>query len=735
MIFKKDLKNRKAISLLLAGMAFIFFSCQSKPIIIKKAPSESPKLNTYSIAISDYREGRYEKAVLSLGELLQVSPDHPEAHMIKYYLASSLFNSGRYEDAVTYSAEWIREYPDRSERYMAQKILGASNREMGKYYEACFWMLKAHESAVYFRASESEQDDISNAIKDIIYESKAEDLNRMIKLANIEPYSPDIYYRLSGIYLESGNFYRARNYATLLLETTDDKKWESEGKLLLADINRNIEIRGDVKRTAIGCLLPLKGSYSLYGKELLKGIQLGMEIFQSRNEIEPIELVIKNTNGTEEDTLSAINDLVNNEKVIAIMGPLASMPSAVAGKRAQSRGVPIITFTQRHGITEKGDMVFRNFLTPSKEVEIILKKAVNDMGMKRFGIFYPDTPYGRFFMNLFWDKVDEMGSEITAVESYPSGDTDFTDGIRKMVGLHYPRPESITKMLEEEKRKEEIAELEEFGLEEIFIMPLDAFLIEMADPECPVDFFFDEVIMAEYMNVPEEGEEIAEGEEPVEEEAPIDESETEEEEELEPIDDFDAVFIPDNSENIALIAPQFPFNSVFNVPYLGTSLWMSEELINTTADYLQGAVFPTGFYINQDSEEVSEFVRLYNESFGENPGILAATGYETIRFVKHILSDIEIMTRYDFQKALIENDDYTGINGKISFDEYGEVKKDPVLLTVYGRRLHTIQLNPPPPEVPEPSLEDDIPSDNISDINEPDTDSSTENLQFDGILD
>ncbi|MFC1840537.1 ABC transporter substrate-binding protein [Thermodesulfobacteriota bacterium] len=728
MIFKKVLKNKKAISALLAGMAFIFFSCQSRPIIIKEAPSESPTRNKYSTAISDYEEGRYEKAVVSLRALLQDSPDHPETGMIKYYLVSSLFYTGKYEEAVAHSTELIREYPDSPERYRVQKVLGASSREMGKLYEACFWMLKAQESAAYFRASKSELDDISKAIKEIIYESKAEDLNRMTRLTNIEPYSPDIYYRLSSIYLENGNFYRARSYATLLLETTDDKDWESKGRLLLADINRDIEIRGDVKRNAIGCLLPLKGPNSFYGKELLKGIQLGMEIFRSMDEAEPVELIIKNTNGTEENTLSAIDDLVKNEKVIAIIGPLGSVSSAAAGKKAQATGVPIITFTETEGIAEEGDMVFRNFLTPSKEVEIILKKAVHDMEMTRFGIFYPDTPYGRFFMNLFWDRVEGMGCEISAVESYPPGDTDFTEGIKKMVGLHYPRPESIVKMLEEEKRKEEIAELEELGLEEIFIMPADAVLMKIADPECPVDFAFDEIVMAEYINVPDGDEE------PAEEEAAVEEPE-EEEEEPEPIDDFDAVFIPDNSENIALIAPQFPFNSIFNVPYLGTSKWLSDELIETTADYIQGAVFPTGFYINQDSEEVREFVRLYNESFGEDPGVLAATGFDTIRLIKHILSNVEIFTRYDFQKALMENDDYTGITGKISFDEYGEVEKDPVLLTVYGRRLHTIQLNPPPHEQPEPSLEDDIPQEDLSTINGPDMDSPATDLQSEGFLD
>jgi len=33
-----------------------------------------------------------------------------------------------------------------------------------------------------------------------------------------------------------------------------------------------------------------------------------------------------------------------------------------------------------------------------------------------------------------------MGGEITAVESYKSGDTDFAEGIKKMVGLYFPDP-------------------------------------------------------------------------------------------------------------------------------------------------------------------------------------------------------------------------------------------------------------------------------------------------------
>lgn len=724
MIFRKSLKNRKAVSVLLAGMAFLFFSCQALPLK-KSTQVKDPFQDNYIQAVKEYREGNYERAVESLGILLNENPEHPEAAALKNYLISSLYYTGKYQDALTNAITWLQEYPDNPERYSVQKISGLSSRKLGYFFDAFFWMLKSHESAVLLNTSKSERDDISEGIKEIIHDCSLEDLNGIIELSNIEPYQPDIYYKLASIYLLNENLSKSRHYAALLLDETNDINWKSKAELILADINKI----ADVRRNAIGCLLPLKGSYSLYGKELLKGIQLGMEIFDNRDGLEPIELIIKNTNGEEADTLSAIDELVNNEKVLAIIGPLASIPSSAAGRKAQASGVPIITFTQRQGITEEGDMVFRNFLTPSKEVEAVLKKAVHDMGMTRFGIFHPDTPYGRYFMNLFWDRVEEMGSEITAVESYLPVDTDFTDGIKKMTGLYYPRPESIVKMLEEEKRKEDLAKLEDFGFEEIVMQPEQLILIELVDPECPCDLVPDELILAEFIPVPvDDGENTdVEPEENAEAESEEGVESEEEEEEPEPIDDFDAVFIPDNPENIALIAPQFPFNDIYNIPYLGTSLWMSDELMNTTAEYIQGAVFPTGFYVDNDSTDVSEFVRLYNESYGEDPGILAASGYDTIKLIRHILSNMEIITRSDFRKALMKNDEYTGITGKISFDEDGEVEKDPVLLTVHGRNLHTIQLNPPPPDELEPSLEDDFPQESMSAINNPDTDSPSIN--------
>jgi branched-chain amino acid transport system substrate-binding protein len=326
--------------------------------------------------------------------------------------------------------------------------------------------------------------------------------------------------------------------------------------------------------------------------------------------------------------------MVYNEKVVAVIGPLASKTVEAVTKKAQAMGVPMITLTQKEGVTKTGDMIFRNFLTPSREVDTILEAAMGNMGLRRFAIIYPNNAYGNFYMNLFWDRLDAMGGEITAVESYDPEDTDFADQIKRMVGLYHPRPESVKLMLEELKAAEEMERDEDME---------------------------------------ESGERSKDEEEP------------------EPIIDFDAVFIPDNFERVAMIAPQLVYYDISGVTLLGTSLWQSSKLIETAKDYVQGAVFSSGFFNESNDPDVKAFVEEYKNTYESEPGILAATGYDTIRFLKEVMGKDMVLTRRNLKNELINHGGFTGVTGRIYFDADGDIAKAPFLLTVIGRRMALFQ--------------------------------------------
>jgi ABC-type branched-subunit amino acid transport system substrate-binding protein len=115
--------------------------------------------------------------------------------------------------------------------------------------------------------------------------------------------------------------------------------------------------------------------------------------------------------------------------------------SESAAMKAQTLHVPIMTLTQKSDITSLGDWVFRNFLTPSLQVKAIASYAVDELGIDRFAILYPEERYGISFMNKFWDEIVARGAHVVAVESYSPDQTDFADAVKKLVGLYYPRPD------------------------------------------------------------------------------------------------------------------------------------------------------------------------------------------------------------------------------------------------------------------------------------------------------
>jgi ABC-type branched-subunit amino acid transport system substrate-binding protein len=198
-----------------------------------------------------------------------------------------------------------------------------------------------------------------------------------------------------------------------------------------------------VDRFSVGCILPLSGPYETFGNRALNGIELALNQFNAQLDIDPIQLFIKDSRGDASEAARAVESLALNDRVIGMIGPMVTSESAAM--KAQTLHVPIITLTQKSDITEVGDWVFRNFLTPSMQVKAIAAYAVDELGIDSFAILYPEEQYGNSFMNKFWDEIVARGANVVAIESYSPDQTDFADAVKKLVGLYYPRPDQPEK--------------------------------------------------------------------------------------------------------------------------------------------------------------------------------------------------------------------------------------------------------------------------------------------------
>ncbi|MBW2621655.1 MAG: penicillin-binding protein activator, partial [Deltaproteobacteria bacterium] len=156
--------------------------------------------------------------------------------------------------------------------------------------------------------------------------------------------------------------------------------------------------------------------------------------------------------------------------------------------------------------------------------------------------------------------------------------------------------------------------------------------------------------------------------------------------------DFDAVFLPDNYNAIAMIAPQFAYHDVTDIRMLGTSLWHTPRLLATTSRYIQKAILPASFYIDSEREETKRFIQAFREANeDQTPGKYAAYGFDAGMLLLTLMDRDLVSTREGLIDALAQVTNFPGATGDISFSEDGEFISDPILLTVISDDFRLIQ--------------------------------------------
>lgn len=186
---------------------------------------------------------------------------------------------------------------------------------------------------------------------------------------------------------------------------------------------------------SIGCILPLSGKYASFGNKALHGVELATERYNATEsgKKRAVRLLIKDSQGLPELAEKAVKEL-DGEGVSVIIGPILGVAAESAAKKAQELGIPIITMTQKDGITAIGDMIFRNCITNAVQVKALIDFAVRD-GLKSVAILHPDNQYGSELAALFSAEASKKGIKITINQIYKEGQTDFAQEIKAVLGL------------------------------------------------------------------------------------------------------------------------------------------------------------------------------------------------------------------------------------------------------------------------------------------------------------
>jgi len=179
----------------------------------------------------------------------------------------------------------------------------------------------------------------------------------------------------------------------------------------------------------IGSLNSMTGLNSTFGQSSDKGIRLAAEERNAKGGVlgRPVEIATADTESSPEKTPLAVLKLIEQDKVVGVLGEVASSRSIAAAPSCQKAKIPLLSPASTNPkVTKLGTYIFRSCFVDDFQGVAIAKFTANDLKLKKAAIL-TDTKndYSTGLTKVLDDEFPKLGGTIVAKESYQAGDNNF----------------------------------------------------------------------------------------------------------------------------------------------------------------------------------------------------------------------------------------------------------------------------------------------------------------------
>ena len=179
----------------------------------------------------------------------------------------------------------------------------------------------------------------------------------------------------------------------------------------------------------VGQFASLTGGQASFGQSTDKGVQLALAEINAAGGVlgQPLRIITKDNQSKPGETSTAVRELISRNKVVALIGEVASGRSLEAAPIAQRSGIPMISpASTNEKVTETGDHIFRVcFIDPFQGT--VCAKFSRKLGFTKAGIITDvSKDYSLGLAKSFKQEFTANGGVITGEQSYSGGDKDFS---------------------------------------------------------------------------------------------------------------------------------------------------------------------------------------------------------------------------------------------------------------------------------------------------------------------
>jgi branched-chain amino acid transport system substrate-binding protein len=187
---------------------------------------------------------------------------------------------------------------------------------------------------------------------------------------------------------------------------------------------------------AIGEYGSLTGGTATFGISTDEGVKLALDGINAKGGLigRPIRLVIEDDQSKPEGAVTAVQKLLTQDRVVAVIGEVASSRSIAAGPLCQRGHVPMLSPSSTNPkVTQIGDYIFRACFIDPFQGAAMANFAMKDLKLKKFAVLYDvKNDYSVGLREFFENTVKKNGGQIVADESYGEGDIEFKAQLTKI---------------------------------------------------------------------------------------------------------------------------------------------------------------------------------------------------------------------------------------------------------------------------------------------------------------
>jgi branched-chain amino acid transport system substrate-binding protein len=180
----------------------------------------------------------------------------------------------------------------------------------------------------------------------------------------------------------------------------------------------------------VGMYGSLTGDGASFGQSSREGSELAVDEINNAGGLlggRKIKLLVEDDQSKPEEASNAVTKLVTQDKVVAVLGEVASRRSLAAAPVCQKYMIPMISpSSTNERVTQVGDYIFRVCFIDPFQGEVLAKFAYNDLKARKIAILKDiQQDYSVGLTDSIVKHFTALGGTVLDPVSYSSGDSDF----------------------------------------------------------------------------------------------------------------------------------------------------------------------------------------------------------------------------------------------------------------------------------------------------------------------